>query len=221
MFSNSFRLPSKGVLYGLFALPINALVNSVLFARVRRAIFSRLPFITLESDVVDVVYANWVVPVSAVQGLLPAKLRLVEVDGKTILTTLTYRHGHFGPCFVGPLRMLFPSPLQSNWRLYLDRSSDPRGATSAVLFIKNIFDSAAYAIGSRLFSDALPSHAAHSFMHAKTQGGYRTEIDGGAGSAPSFDLEVSTTDQTILPSEFNPDFPLGRGSVARQVASKV
>lgn len=77
---------------------------------------ARLPFLTLHSDVRDVVYVSWLVDAAAAQKLVPAGVTLWQRDGKTPFTVLTYRHGHFGPALPGPLRKLLPSPLQSNWR---------------------------------------------------------------------------------------------------------
>jgi len=123
---------------------------------------------------------------------------VLERDGRTIVTVLTYRHGGFGPVLAGPLRRLFPSPRQSNWRLYLARPG-------VVLFVKNIFDSALYALGARMFSDALPSHHAARLDLASDTTGCRVEI-GGPGSAPGLMLEAVRADARTLPAAFAPFF---------------
>ena len=132
------------------------LLNCRALLRLRRRLLSHLPFPTLRSDVRDVVYLNWLVDVSKVAHLVPAGLRLWQHNGLTPLTVLTYRHGDFGPEAAGPMRWLFGSPLQSNWRLYLQ---DDEGIPASVLFLSNIVDSTLYAAGARL-SDALPTHLA-------------------------------------------------------------
>jgi hypothetical protein len=194
MAHNRFESPDRGP-WGRFQ---DLLANSRGLARLRRAIFSRLPFPVLASDVRDVVYANWVVPLAAMANEIPPGVAVLERDGLTIITALTYRHGGFGPALAGPLRRLFPSPRQSNWRLYLARPG-------IVLFVKNIFDSALYALGTRLFSDALPSHHAARFDHASDAAGCRVDI-GGPGSAPGLTLEAVSTDVRALPTDFAPFF---------------
>ncbi|MBB3120601.1 DUF2071 domain-containing protein [Pseudoduganella violacea] len=183
---------------GIIGACANRLANSPLLLACRRAIMSRLPFLRLASDVRDVVYCNWVVDVAAVAHLVPQGVKLWQRDGKTIFTILTYTHGHFGPAFAGPLRKLFPSPLQSNWRLYLDGPGDE----ATVLFVKNILDSAVHAVGTRVFSDALPSHYATAFTHRCQDGRYDTRIDPGQGSAPAFECSAQATGTRALPPDF-------------------
>lgn len=194
MAHNRFESPDRGPLGQLQ----NLLANSVGLARLRRAVFSRLPFPVLASDVRDVVYASWVVPLADVAGEIPPGVEVLARDGRTIVTALTYRHGGFGPVLAGPLRRLFPSPRQSNWRLYLAKPG-------VVLFVKNVFDSALYALGTRMFSDALPSHHAARFDLASDAAGCRLEI-GGPGSAPGLALEAVTAAARALPPEFAPFF---------------
>lgn len=200
---NRLRLPSQSPL----AKGLNACSNSTALAQWRRWLLSKLPFTTLQSDVVDVVYASWVVPVAAVQALVPKHVQVVNNHGQTILTVLSYRHGHFGPAFLGPLRRWLPSPLQSNWRLYVSRMPNGAPADKVVLFIKNIFSSSLYGVGSRLLSDALPSHVAQRFVHQKSGSSYHTAIDAGTGSAPSFTLSVDTEAAKRMPAAFQAFFP--------------
>lgn len=199
---NSFVYPRSGAIGAL----LSNIANSSLLLRMRRALVSRLPFVTLASDVRDVVYLNWVVPVSAVAQYVPSGVTLVERDGKTLFTILTYRHAHFGPALAGPLRVVFPSPLQSNWRFYVESMPGHAKPERVVLFVKNILDSALYALGSRLFSDALPSHLAAGFVHEKTPDGYRTEITSGAGSAPALHCDARIAAEKSLPDAFRPFF---------------
>lgn len=119
----------------------------------------------LESDVRDVLYLNWVVPLYLADATLPSGVTVWESGQNTVLTVLIYRHGHFGPTFLGPLRRLLPSPLQSNWRLYVAGIAGARPAHPTVLFLRNFFSSAIYAIGSRLGSDALPSELPYTFTY--------------------------------------------------------
>jgi hypothetical protein len=143
---------------GVFGRILEGLLNARGLARLRHAVLSRLPFPVLRSDVTDVVYVTWMVDARAAQALLPAGLRVWARDGRTPLTVLTYRHGHFGPALAGPLRRLFPSPLQSNWRLYLDGPLPPGAPPQTVWFLENMMDSGAYVAATRLFSDIMRTH---------------------------------------------------------------
>lgn len=182
------------------------IANSVLLASFRRAILSRLPFLKLESDVADVVYLNWVIPSSLAMTEIPAGVQVVEIERKTIFTVLTYAHGHFGPAGFGPLRKAMPSPLQSNWRLYVSSVVGLGLARETVLFIKNIFNSPLYGFGSRVLSDALPSHVAASFRHEREGSKYITDIRAGSGSAPELFASVIATTQPLLPPDFHAFF---------------
>ena len=154
---------------------------------------ARLPFLTLHSDVRDVVYVSWLVDAHAAQQLLPAGATLWQRDGKTPFTVLTYRHGHFGPALLGPLRRLLPSPLQSNWRLYLDHTPPGAPAVPCVYFLKNIMASLPHTLGTRLFSDILPTHLADNMTLDVTATQARCTIASGAGSAPALDVQTDIT----------------------------
>lgn len=175
---------------------------------------SRLPFLTLHSDVRDVVYVSWLVDAAAAQQLLPAGATLWERDGKTPFTVLTYRHGHFGPALPGPLRKLLPSPLQSNWRLYLDHTPPGAPAVPCVYFLKNIMDSLPHALGTRLFSDILPTHLADGMTLEVTPTQARCSIAGGAGSAPSLDVQADIVTDHTLDADWQALFSNWRDAVA-------
>lgn len=168
--------------------------------RARRWVMARMPFPILASDVSDVIYLNWVVAADRAAELVPPGVDLVEREGRVIFTVLTYRHRNFGPAMLGPLRRLFPSPLQSNWRFYVDRISGGT-ATATVLFVANVFDSTLYTIATRLFSDALPSDLALRFEHRRDKGRYLTAIAGGGGSSPDLSA-VTRAGESVLPADF-------------------
>ena len=181
---------------------LEGLLNARGLARLRHALFSRLPFPVLQSDVADVVYVTWMVDAHAAAALLPAGLRVWERDGRTPLTVLTYRHGHFGPALAGPLRRLFPSPLQSNWRLYLDGPLPPGAPPHTVWFLENMMDSGAYVAATRLFSDIMRTHRPARFTHGRVGDGFATRIEPGAGSAPALAYTVAPSAQPALPPAF-------------------
>lgn len=202
MHSNKFAYPKAGLLGSI----LDRVANSHRLGSVRRAILSRLPFVRLKSDVSNIVYLNWVIPARFAGVEAPPGVRILDVRGTTILTVLTYSHGGFGPSMFGRLRRFFPSPLQSNWRLYVAEASSGVGAAKTVLFLKNIFNSAIYAVGTRVFSDVLPSHAALDFKHQKLGKRYITEIKAGVGSAPELSCVAEASDARKLPAEFRPFF---------------
>ncbi|WP_322052247.1 DUF2071 domain-containing protein [Paraburkholderia bannensis] len=200
MFTNEFVSPSPG----FTGAAAERLIGCRALLRARRAVIGRLPFMTLASDVVDIVYCTWAVDLARIQaaGLVPPGVELVQRDGKTLFTILTYAHRHFGPAMAGPLRRLFGSPQQSNWRFYVERFGGASAPEPTVLFVKNVVDQAIYAIGSRVFSDALPSHLSQHFEHRSHAQGYRTVITGGHGSAPDFRCEARRTTARALPPQF-------------------
>lgn len=215
---NRYAHPTPGVAARLF----ESLANSTALAALRRATAGRLPFAVLASDVVNVVYATWLVDAARAAPWMPPGGELWAHDGLTPFTILTYRHGHFGPSLAGPLRALFPSPLQSNWRFYLRAplAGMPKGAT--VVFVKNVLDSPLYALGTRVFSDALPSHLARAFALSVEPAAFSIGIEPGAGSAPRFAARferggapsLGRDSEASLPEAFAPFAPTWTDAVA-------
>ncbi|AHG18447.1 hypothetical protein Z042_01405 [Chania multitudinisentens RB-25] len=202
MDSNTFLYPKSG----RWGRLVNKLLSNRLLLRGRRALLSRLPFLQLASEATDIVYCTWVIDLEAAANWIPAGVRLSQHDGKILFTILTYSHQHFGPRLAGPLRRFFPSPRQSNWRFYIDTLPGNVTHAGTVLFVKNIFDNALYAIGSRLFSDALPSHLAQRFEHSVNDGLYHTTLRSGNGSAPDFHCQAQMSANKHLPATFTPFF---------------
>lgn len=202
MTTNKFIYPKVS----LFGNVLNLIANSKFIAAIRRSILSRLPFIQMESDVSNVVYLNWAIESSIAVKQIPQGISLIEKNGKTILTALTYNHRNFGPSFLGRFRQLLPSPIQSNWRFYVSGFPNDNGATKVVFFIKNIFNSVIYSVITRVFSDALPSHVAKRLQHTKQGGTYITKIESGQGSAPELFSSVREINCKELSLEFQSFF---------------
>jgi hypothetical protein len=198
MHSNSYKHPHRGVVGTM----VEWVVNSRRFAAVRRSLLSRLPFLQLQSDVFDVVYLTWLVPVASTRIYSPDSIELWQRNGLTPFTILTYRHKHFGPAMLGPFRQLFPSPHQSNWRFYLRNAPPGAPDDRTVLFTHNVLSSLPYVLGARTMSDVLPAYLPARFIHRKSEESYTTEIEPGAGSAPSFSAQVCITDLPRLPPAF-------------------
>lgn len=183
---------------GRFGNGLAKLLNSRRFATYRRALMSRLPFMTLDSDVVDLVYMTWLVDEALAAPFAPPGARLWSYQGRTPLTVLTYRHGHFGPRWMGPLRRLMPSPLQSNWRLYLAEPLADAPPIPTVAFVYNVMDSLAHVAGTRLFGDALPSHWPASFDFRVNPDEAIVDIAPGDGSAPRLAARAVRAGDAVL-----------------------
>jgi hypothetical protein len=85
-----------------------------------------LPVPEMRSDITGVVYVNYLVEAARLAPLVPEGLALQRLGPQgryALLTFLTYRHGHFGFTFLGPLRRLLPALVQTNWRVHV---RDPR-----------------------------------------------------------------------------------------------
>lgn len=156
----------------------------------------------LRSDVFDVVYLTWLIPAERVQALAPESVDLWQRNGLVPFTILSYRHQHFGPAMLGPLRRLLPSPLQSNWRLYLRNAPPGAPDERTVLFTHNVLSSLPYVLGARTMSDALPADLPATFVHQRAGDVYTTEIEPGAGSAPALAAHVRRSDRSQLPPAF-------------------
>mgnify|MGYP000037053399 CR=1 FL=1 len=199
---NRFISPRSGPIIGLTA----AISNSKIIARCRRVFTSIFPFLRLRSDVTNVVYMNWIIESESVHHLIPNGLELWEENGQTIFTILTYRHGNFGPSFLGPLRRMFFSPLQSNWRLYLKSAPPQVPQGSTVLFLKNSMSSHLYALGTRVLSDVLATHLPRKFVHTHDGSSFTTIISPGKGSAPKLNCVTHSNNEKRLGSQFSQIF---------------
>ncbi len=175
-----------------------SLLAGVLNSRGVRDMTRVMPFARLRSDIRDVVYLNWLIPTEQAQTVLPYPLACDDLDGYTPVSVLTYNHGSFGPRFLGPFRKVFPSPNQTNWRLYV-QPDDSRTAQDSIYFFSTALDSTPHVLGSRLGSDGLPAHRVKTIEHTRTgelgptnksnpingpMQTIRTVIDPGRGSGP-------------------------------------
>ncbi len=165
-----------------------------------------LPFAKLRSDIRNVVYLNWLIPTEQAQTVLPYPLLCDDLDGYTAVSVLTYNHGSFGPPFLGPLRRFFPSPNQTNWRLYV-QPANSRAAQDSIYFFSTALDSTPHVVGSRLGSDGLPAHRVKTIEHTRCNepsptGGsvqtIRTVVDPGRGRGPRLRATVTETQAKAL-----------------------
>lgn len=161
------------------------LLNVIGNSRVARTLCEFAPVVAMRSNIRDVLYINYLVEVERVEWLVPPGLALQRLgpdDRYALLTFLSFRHGHFGPRVPGPLRKLLPSPVQTNWRIYV---ADPRTGKRGVYFFSNAISSTLYALGARLFSEGMPMHAlARGELHTEGDGCFHLHLEPGTGSAP-------------------------------------
>jgi hypothetical protein len=175
-----WRHPRRGVL--------GRLLEGIANSRLVRAYCEWLPTVPFVSDITDVIYVNYLVEADLLERLVPPGLELQRrgPGGRyALFTHLTYRHGHFGPRFLGPLRRLLPSPTHTNWRIYVH---DPHTGLSGVYFVTNAIDSTWHALAARLLSEGMPMHALRQGVVKLGGDAYRVLLDPGEGSAP--DLEA-------------------------------
>ncbi len=81
------------------------------------------------------------------------------------------------------IKPVFGSPLQSNWRLYIENNESFQVNEPTVYFVKNVMNSLIYTVGSRVFSNILQSHLPEKFVHDIGDTHITTEIDPGQSNA--------------------------------------
>jgi hypothetical protein len=172
--------PWRGVAGRLLDLAANS--------RLLRTYCEWLPTVAFLSDITDVIYVNYLVDAERLEPFVPAGLELQRVGRGSkyaLFTHLTYRHGHFGPRFLGPLRRLLPSPVHSNWRIYVH---DPQSGLPGVYFPTNAIDSTPHALAARLLSEGMPMHALkRAAVQVGEERSCRVLLDPGAGSGPDME----------------------------------
>jgi hypothetical protein len=170
--------------------PLDWIANS----RWLRAWGQLAPMVALRSDIEDVLYVSYVVPADRLAALVPAGLELQRLGpggAHALFTFLSYRHGHFGPRLLGPLRRLLPSPVQSNWRIHV---REPRTGAVGVYFVSTAISATAYALGARLLAEGMPMHVPlHAEISARA-GAFHLRLDPGAGSAPDAEAILTPTE---------------------------
>lgn len=172
-----------------------------------RALGELLPAPALVSDIRDVIYVNYLVTAEQLEPLVPPGLSLQRVGGEgrwAVFTFLTYRHGHFGPGALGPLRKLLPSPVQSNWRIYV---VDPNTGHRGIYFVTTAISSTPHSLAGRLLSEGVPMHVIrHAKLELGADGSIESEFSGGAGSAPDARMHLRFAENPELPSAWRDCF---------------
>lgn len=161
------------------------LLEMVANSRVMQLLLEPLPVPEMRSDITGVVYVNYLVEADRLARFVPEGLALQRLGPQgryALLTFLTYRHGHFGFSFLGPLRRLLPALVQTNWRVHV---RDPRTGREGIRFITNAADRTVPALAARLFSEGMPMHVLRrASLSRDDDGTVRLALDPGTGSAP-------------------------------------
>ncbi len=193
------------------ARALNHILNSPRY----RAVGRRLPSLAMASDIADVVYINYLLDADALAPLVPPPLQLQRLgpDGRfALFTFLTFRHGHFGPRCFGPLRRVWPSPIQSNWRIHvLNPSTGARG----VHFLTTAITSLPHAIATRLLADGVSMHIPRLARLDRSESGeVHLLLDPGAGSAPDAEARLRPAPEPRLSPPWDQCFDNWRAFLA-------
>lgn len=186
-----WRHPASSV----FGRALDGFANSRLFGW----LLEPLPELEMRSDIRDVVYVNYLVPASVAAPLVPENLELQRLGPAgewALFTFLTYRHGHFGFAFLGPLRKLLPSPIQTNWRIHVvDRQTGFGGIT----FLTNAISNTALALAARMTTEGMPMHVLHGAkLDRAADGAIAVSLDPAGGSAPDAELDLRPSEEPAL-----------------------
>lgn len=164
---------------------LSTLPEIVANSRVMQLLLEPLPVPEMRSDITGVVYVNYLVEAERLAPLVPEGLALQRLGPQgryALLTFLTYRHGHFGFTFLGPLRRLLPALVQTNWRVHV---RDPRTGREGIRFVTNAADRTVPALAARLFSEGMPMHVLRrASLTRDDDGAVNLALDPGRGSAP-------------------------------------
>jgi len=166
------------------------LLDPIANSRFLRALTELPPTLAFDSDITDVVYVNYLAEAAALEPLVPPGLQLQRVGpdgGHAVFTFLTFRHGHFGPRLLGPLRKLLPSPIHTNWRIHV---RDPRSGLEGIHFVTNAISSTPHALGARMMSEGMPMHVLAAAELRAENGAVALRLDPGSGSAPDAEAEL-------------------------------
>lgn len=174
-------------------------------SRFARGLCEWLPVLSFRSDITDVIYVNYLVEADRLRACVPEGLELQVIGGKyAVFSFLTYRHGHFGPSLLGPLRALWPSPVQSNWRVHV---RDPRTGKEGIYFLTNAVTTTIHALGARLMAEGAPMHrAASGDLRRDPSGDIDIDIDPGQGSCPDVHLRLRPSSDRGLPAPWSEVF---------------
>jgi len=201
-----WRHPGRG--------PLARCADLIANSRLASALLEPLPELAMRSDITDVVYVNYLVPADRAAALVPPGLALQRLGAGgqwALFTFLTFRHGHFGPAVLGPLRRLMPSPIQTNWRIHV---VDPATGRRGIHFLTNAITSAPLALAARLLTEGMPMHVLARAELARAGDALRVRLDPGSGTAPDAELALRPCPPPALSGAWAACFPDFRAFLA-------
>ena len=163
---------------------IGGAVDVIANSRFLRALLEPVPPVSMASDITEVVYVNYLVDAERLVPLVPEGLELQRLGpgGRlAVFTFLTFRHGAYGPTFLGPLRRLLASPVQSNFRIHVRH---PGTGTLGIHFLTTAITSTIYALGARFMAEGMPMHVLESAVVECDGRACKLTLSPGSGSAP-------------------------------------
>jgi hypothetical protein len=201
------RFPSRGVVGWLF----NLLASS----HFARALAHLLPVLAMDSDIRDVVYVNYLVEADRLERFVAEPLKLQRLGPglrHAMFTFLTFRHGHFGPRCFGWFRKLWPSPIQSNWRIYVeDGATGKRG----IQFLTIGISAMRYALAARLMAENVPMHVTQQAVLTRGEdGAIHLTMDPGIGSAADVVADFERVPEAGMPHPWEECFGTWREMLA-------
>lgn len=193
--------------------PAARVLDAIANSRLVSAWVEPLPIAPMVSDVAEVIYVSYLVPAERLAPFVPFGLELERLGpgGKwALFSFLTYRHGSFGFRFLGPLRRLFPSPMQTNWRIHV---RDPRTKTCGIYFVTNAICRTPPALAARLFTEGMPMHVFDRVSLDRDEGTGKIRFDfaPGSGSAPDARGELVPCEAPDFDAEWKECFGNFRG----------
>jgi hypothetical protein len=194
---------------------VGRLLNLIASSRRARAFAELVPPVAFISDITNVIYVNYLIEAECLTALVPWGLDLQRLgpDGKfALFTHLTYQHGHFGPRLLGPLRRFMPSPVQSNWRIYV---RDPHTNLRRIHFVTTAINQTLPALLARLLSEGIPMHVVQlGVVIAKNDGSFQVCLDPRAGSAPDLVMSLQPSSLPALAPVWSTCFNSFQGMLA-------
>jgi hypothetical protein len=155
--------------------------------------------LALSSDITDVIYVNYLVEADRLEPFVPAGLELQRIGRGSryaLFTHLTYRHGHFGPRLLGPLRRLLPSPVHTSWRIYV---ADSHSGLRGTYVVTSAIASTLHALAARLLSEGMPMHVLReAIAQVRPDRTGHVRLHPGGGSAPDLEAVLRPGD-AVLP----------------------
>ncbi|MBK8258236.1 MAG: DUF2071 domain-containing protein [Polyangiaceae bacterium] len=171
--------------------PMARILDWVTNSRLAGVFLEPLPAFAMRSDITDVVYVNYLVPVEKLLPLVPPGLELQRLGSNSqfgLFTFLTYQHHHFGFRILGPLRRFMPSPVQTNWRIHV---RDPRRGTLGIYFVTNAITNTFQAVGARMLTEGMPMHVlARGEVKRDHNGHMHLTLDPGNGTGPKAEAHL-------------------------------